>query len=193
MEDQPKRVMGFKIAPALVLDFDGTVRRNKSGKSFIDSLDDIELMPGIEDIIWKYRDAGYMILGISNQAGVAHGFKPPQVIMQEFDRTFALFKRNPFHTVRQCFNDSKGNVVPYNIRSLCRKPDIGMLALMEFDAQSKGVFINWDKSIFVGDREDDRKCAENAKIKFHWIDEFLEMKHLEGGPVDGGVTEETNK
>lgn len=175
-----RAAIAYKIMPALILDLDGTVRRTKSGDPFIKDINDIELMPGIEDIIWMYRDAGYFIAGASNQAGVAHGFKHPQVIMDEFNKTFSLFKKNPFHTIRTCFNDSKGKVLPYNVRSLCRKPDIGMLAIIEHECQQNGIIINWDKSIFVGDRDDDRLCALNAKIEFHFIDKFLIMKHNVG-------------
>jgi len=62
-----------KVKPALCLDFDGTIRRSKSGETFINNAADIELMPGVEKLIWRYREMGYVILGISNQAGVAHG------------------------------------------------------------------------------------------------------------------------
>lgn len=40
-----------KVSPALCLDFDGTIRRSKSGKTFIQNFKDIELMPNIENII----------------------------------------------------------------------------------------------------------------------------------------------
>jgi histidinol phosphatase-like enzyme len=38
----------LKVKPALVLDFDGTIRRSKSGETFIKNFQDIELMPGID-------------------------------------------------------------------------------------------------------------------------------------------------
>jgi histidinol phosphatase-like enzyme len=57
------------LRPALCLDFDGTIRKSKSG-TFIKDEKDIELMPGIEKIIWMYRNMGFLIIGISNQGGV---------------------------------------------------------------------------------------------------------------------------
>lgn len=166
-----------KVVPALCLDFDGTVRRSKSGKQFIQDENDIELMPGIERIINIYKKMGWLIVGISNQGGVAFGHKRPSHIEKEMQATYALFKTNPFHTVKYCYHMEGGKVHPYNIRSMLRKPNTGMLALAEVEAYEHGFAIDWSKSLFVGDREEDAKCAENAGIKFHHIDEFLSMPH----------------
>lgn len=162
----------FVVKPALVLDLDGTVRRTKSGQPFIQDCQDIELMPDMEDLIWNFRDADYLIVGCSNQGGVAHGFKTCMQIDMQLDATLQLFKKNPFHIVRQTFHDAKGHVFPYNHRSLCRKPDIGMLVIAEVDAFNEGVVIDWERSMFVGDRPEDEQCAKNAGIKFMHVDAF---------------------
>jgi len=166
-----------KVKPALCLDFDGTIRRSKSGQTFIQNFNDIELMPNIEKLIWRYRNMGWLILGISNQAGVAHGFKLPLEIEHEMDTTLKLFKQNPFHIVKFCYHDGKGKIEPYNHRSLLRKPDIGMLAIMESEAWNEGFVIDWDNSLFVGDRLEDEQCAKNAGIAFRHIDSFLNEPH----------------
>lgn len=166
-----------KVKPALCLDFDGTIRRSKSGQTFIQNFNDIELMPNIEKLIWRYRNMGWLILGISNQAGVAHGFKLPLEIEHEMDTTLKLFKENPFHIVKFCYHDGKGKIEPYNHRSLLRKPDIGMLAIMEAEAWNEGFVIDWDNSLFVGDRPEDEQCAKNAGIAFRHIDSFLNEPH----------------
>jgi D-glycero-D-manno-heptose 1,7-bisphosphate phosphatase len=166
-----------KVKPALCLDFDGTIRRSKSGQTFIQNFNDIELMPNIEKLIWRYRNMGWLILGISNQAGVAHGFKLPLEIEHEMDTTLKLFKQNPFHIVKFCYHDGKGKIEPYNHRSLLRKPDIGMLAIMEAEAWNEGFVIDWDNSLFVGDRPEDEQCAKNAGIAFRHIDSFLNEPH----------------
>lgn len=166
-----------KVMPALCLDFDGTIRRSKSGQTFIKNFQDIELLPNIEKLIWRYRNLGYIILGISNQAGVAHGFKLPMEIENEMDTTLKLFIQNPFHIVKFCYHDGKGKIAPYNNRSLLRKPDIGMLAVMEVEAYNNGFVIDWDNSLFIGDRPEDEQCAMNAGIKFRHIDSFLNDPH----------------
>lgn len=80
---------------------------------------------------------------------------------------------NPFDVVKCCFFEQNGNVEPYSRRSLFRKPDIGMLALIEYECFERGICIDWDDSIFVGDREEDKDCAIAAGVTFMDIDEFL--------------------
>lgn len=163
----------MKFMPALCLDFDGTVRRTKSGKPFINSADDIELMPGIESKIWSYRDEGFLIIGVSNQGSVAYGHKLPPEIDYELNVTLGLFERSPFHIVKMCYHMEGGSVEPYCHRSLMRKPDIGMLVMAEYDAYNAGYMIDWKHSLFVGDRPEDEQCAKNAGIEFRHIDQFL--------------------
>lgn len=172
-EKQTNLAPHMKLKRALCLDLDGTVRRNKSGKSFIDNFKDIELMPGIERLIWIYRRMGYVIVGISNQGGVAHGFKLPMEIELELETTLNLFDKNPFHLVKMCYHMADGKIEPYCHRSLLRKPDIGMLAIAEMELYQNGIIVDWDNSLFVGDRPEDEQCANNAKIKYEHIDSFL--------------------
>lgn len=161
-----------KVCPALCLDLDGTVRYSKSGK-FISGPDDIALFDGVEQQIWSYRNNGYLIFGITNQGGVAYGLKTPASHMAEIDATIALFDQNPFHIIKSCYHHPGGKVEPYNHRSLLRKPNIGMLILCEVEAWEKGYIVEWDNSLFVGDRPEDQKCAENAGIAFQWADSFF--------------------
>lgn len=167
----------LKVVPALCLDLDGTVRRSKSGKTFIDNFQDIELMPGIEKTIWRYREMGWLIFAISNQAGVAHGFRLTLEIENEMDATKKLFKENPFHLMKWCYHDGKGKIEPFNHRSLGRKPDIGMLYECEVESWKYGYIVDWDNSLFVGDRPEDEECAKRAGISFKHIESFLKEPH----------------
>lgn len=161
-----------KVKPALCLDLDDTVRYSKNGK-FINGPDDIILFNDVEDKIWEYRDKGFLVFGISNQGGVAYGYKTSIDVNIEIEATCNLFQRNPFHIIKSCLHHPKGTREPYNYRSLLRKPDIGMLALCEFEAWGEGYIIDWDNSLFVGDRHEDQQCAENAGIKFVWHFDFF--------------------
>lgn len=157
--------------PALCLDLDGTIRRSKSG-GFINGPGDVELFPGIEAKIWEYRDRGYLIFGISNQGAVAHDIKTVFDVEAELDATIALFESSPFHLIKQAFSMADGKCFPYNKRSLWRKPDIGMLAACEAEVFDEGYVVDWDNSLFVGDRPEDQECAKRAGIPFQWAIEF---------------------
>lgn len=177
MIDTPQNLAPLvKPCPALCLDFDGTIRKSKTG-TFIKDENDIELIDGVEKIIWQYRQHDYLIIGISNQGGVAYGYKRPSHIEKELDATLRLFLKNPFHIVKMCYHMEEGKIEPFNHRSLLRKPDIGMLALAEFEAWNAGYMIDWNNSLFVGDRPEDEQCAKNANIRFMHIDNFLSEPH----------------
>lgn len=164
----------MELRSALCLDLDGTIRHSKSGEEFIQGATDVALLfDNVEERIWQYRDKGYLIFGITNQGGVALGFKTPGECSAEIIATRSLFRHDPFYDVFYCYYHEGGNVEPYNFRSLLRKPDIGMLVMCEIKAWVDGYIIDWDNSLFVGDRPEDELCAKNAKVSFRWAWEFF--------------------
>ena len=163
----------MELKPALCLDLDGTIQHSNSGAKFITGPADVALYPDVEAKLWEYRNEGYLIAGITNQGGVAYGFKTAQGFQDELDALMTQFDSNPFHCVCRCYSHENGTVEPYNHRSLLRKPGIGMLAVIEAEAVIRGYTIDWDNSILVGDMEDDRQCAENAGIAFQWAWNFF--------------------
>jgi D-glycero-D-manno-heptose 1,7-bisphosphate phosphatase len=165
--------MPGKVMPALCLDLDGTIRYSVNGE-FINHPDDVCLFGDVEAKLREYRDNGYVIFGISNQAGVAYGFKTELSNDAEIQRTIDLFESNPFHIIKCCYHHSEGKVEPFCHRSLLRKPDIGMLALCEKEAFDEGIIVDWDNSLFVGDRPEDKECAARAGIEFMHANDFFQ-------------------
>jgi len=58
-------------APAVFLDRDGTINVEKN---YLHSMQDWEWIPGAQDAIKLLRDAGYLVVVVSNQAGIARGY-----------------------------------------------------------------------------------------------------------------------
>lgn len=158
--------------PALCLDFDGTIRYSKNGK-FINHPDDVVLYDDVEQKIWDFRNKGYMIFGITNQGGVAFGYKSPEGNEQEIQRTLDHFEKDPFHLVQSSYGHPEGTLPPFSHNSLLRKPYYGMLVLCEFEARKMGIVVDWEKSIFVGDRPEDEACAGAAGLEFIEADIFF--------------------
>ncbi len=162
------------VVPALVLDIDGTVIRNKNGDTFINKAEEVELFPGVEDKIWQYKNEGYLIIALSNQGGVAHGYQTVPETDAKFQAMIDQFEKNPFDLIKWSIFDAAGTVYPYNIRSLGRKPSYGLLAIAEMELFELGYLVDWDHSLFVGDRLEDAECALNAQIPFEHADRFFE-------------------
>lgn len=163
----------FTKCPAIFLDFDGTIRRSKSGAKFIKNAADVELIEGSEDVLWDWRNKGFLILGVTNQGGAAYGFRSREDILEEIRTTLMLFKSNPISAMTVSFAHPKGTVPDLAYRSLLRKPSYGMLVQHEIEQLKKDRILDYDKSVFVGDRDDDRLCAEAAGVAFQWAWKFF--------------------
>src|SRR5882672_7617668 len=156
----------FVVKPALCLDLDGTVRYSAIGE-FINVPSDIRIFEGVEEIIWEYKNKGFLIMAASNQGGVAFGHKTPEQEQQEIGYMEMLFEHNPFDIICSSYSQRGGTVPMFAHRSLLRKPAYGMLVLAEYQAfHAMSIVIDWDHSIFVGDRDEDRWCADNAGVSF---------------------------
>lgn len=159
---------------ALFLDLDGTIRTSKSGKRFIQGPEDIVLLPNVEKSIWEYRRAEYLIFGISNQGGVAFGYKTEAEVLGELSVTAALFKKDPFHAIFYCPYHERATQEKYRRKSLSRKPHPGMLVRAEEWASLRmGCGIDWSGSLVVGDRREDYALAGGLDIDFQWASIFF--------------------
>lgn len=155
----------------LFLDLDGTVRRTKSGATFINDPYDQELIPGVEDLIARHQ--GWVIVGVTNQGGVAAGFKPLGDCIAEQSRTLELLpsiERIYFcpHS-QECWLVTREDVdklvdpKPRNYR----KPETGMIDIALLYLRKPPT-----EMLMVGDRSEDEQCAKNAGIPFMWAEDW---------------------
>lgn len=176
MKQQEETVINdhyYTSTPVLFLDLDGTVRESASGKKFIKDDKDIKIKDGVIETIRKQKEKGYLVIAVTNQGAVAYGLKTEEDVRQELVVTNALCD-DLFDFMLYCPFHPDGSLYPYNNKSLARKPDVGMIMqaearlLYEHDTQ-----IDYTRSLFVGDRQEDKQCAFNAGIKFVWESEFF--------------------
>lgn len=165
----------------LIVDINGTINRNKKGRPFIDSLEDIEIIPGTVEILSFFKQEGFLVLGCSNQGGVAFGYKTLDDVIQEMNITNNLCNGLidyvmycPFYEdgVQSNNKEEINEDSQYSFRSLTRKPNIGMLAIAEDKFFRNGIILDWNSSIFLGDMWDDQECAQRAQIFFVEIKDF---------------------
>lgn len=157
----------------LFLDLDGTVRRTKSGSKFIQNPDDQALIPGVAAAIAKFSE--FEIIGVTNQGGVAAGYKSLEDCIKEQMRTMELLPA--IKEINFCI-DFAGKSA-YRLgrsKSLIllpegpnyRKPGSGLL-----DAYLELFPLFPEYAIMIGDREEDRQAAYAAGIDFMWAEIFL--------------------
>ena len=174
----------------LFLDLDGTVRKTKSGATFINDPYDQELIVGVEGAIARYK--GWKIFGITNQGGVGAGFKTLNDCILEQAETMRLLPQiqsvcfcpddgKTMYMVKSCTHKVTKDSIGGDVGNFC-KPSPGMV-LYVFNTFKKIGFmeedISWkfDKCLFVGDRPEDQQTANNTNIPFMWAEEWRNGKH----------------
>lgn len=164
----------------LFLDLDGTVRRTKSGATFISDPYDQELIPGVEDAIARYHD--WVIVGVTNQGGVAAGFKSLGDCIAEQYRTlelipqmrWILFCPDDGISCKQVSKDIKLGGKFYakdKDKKAFRKPNPGMIHCA-LDVLFREEYSKSTETLMVGDRSEDEQCAKNANIPFMWAEDW---------------------
>lgn len=157
--------MEFKRVKALFIDLDGTIRYSNDPKNEFVTLNNMAIFDEIPAILQKFQTEGWRIIVLTNQAGVAFGYKSRIDFESEVEE---LCKRLPTIDlmVYVAYGHPKATDAKYRINSMLRKPNTGMVCIAEIRCSKMGELIDYENSLFVGDRLEDKDCAANANIKF---------------------------
>lgn len=144
----------------ILFDYDGTLRKTKSGGIYPTDPNDIEILPGRTQKLNELKKQGYIILGVSNQSGVAKGILTYEMADRCFKRTNELLDFDIDY--RFCSH----SVLP--ITCYCRKPGVGFG--VEFIEKYK---LDPSQCIMVGDMKTDETFAKRCGFKYVHADQFF--------------------
>lgn len=147
-----------KTHRAVFLDRDGVLNRAvvKNGKPYPPaSLSELMITTDARDALVPLRDAGFLLVGITNQPDVARGVQQ-RAVVEAINRV--LLGALPLNDILVCFHDDRDNC-------LCRKPRPGLLR----EAASRYT-IDLSRSFMVGDRWRDIEAGSRAGCKTVFID-----------------------
>ena len=168
-------------APAIFLDRDGIINRAivRDGKPHPPGkLDEMELLPWTIHSFPRFRVAGYMLIGITNQPDVARGKQS----REEVEAMNAwIQQRLPLQEIFTCYHDDRDGCD-------CRKPKPGLILRA---ANKHG--LNLSQSWMIGDRWKDIAAGQAAGVKTIFVDyHYSEPYH--SNPADYVVenTEQIN-
>lgn len=167
-------VRDMKRVPILFLDLDGTVRKgyDEIGK-FVNSADDVELFPRMAERLLSWKQRGHRIVGVTNQGGIATGQVTYENVAAAIARTQYL-SGDAFDRIYMCQHYPTAHD-PEMANCFCRKPKMGMLVMAQTDlSEQYGEIYPPHLMMMVGDRDEDRQCAESAGIKFQLASEWRE-------------------
>ncbi len=139
----------------IFLDRDGTLNVRPPKAEYIRSPKDFVWLPGAKEAVKKLKDAGYFIIMISNQAGIARGVMTEQDFWDVQEKMQSGLKEigAQIDAVYFCPHG-------WDSPCECRKPKPGML----YQAQ-RDYSIDLTKCILIGDDERDIQTAHNADME----------------------------
>ncbi len=141
---------------AVFLDRDGTINVEKD---YLYRIEDFEFIPGAPEAIKRLKDAGFLVIVVTNQSGVARGY----YTLEDVDRLHAYIQEKladigtSIDAFYVCPHHPTEGVGKYRADCDCRKGKPGMLlqAAEDFD-------IDLERSCMVGDKEADIEAGKSA-------------------------------
>ena len=141
------------------MDRDGTIIEDVG---YLNHPGQIQFIPGSIEAIQKLNVAGYKVIVITNQAGVARGLVSEDML-QTIDKT--LHKRllsggAHLDGIYYCPHHPEHGYYPYRQACECRKPHPGLIkkAQRDFD-------IDLSQSYMIGDKATDIEAGHSAGVK----------------------------
>ncbi len=145
---------------ALILDYDGTLRQTRSGAPFPRAPADVLALPGRAEVLARFREAGWRLLGVSNQGGVAANML-----------TYEMALAGIGETQKQLGLRIDTRFCPHPARPIkcwCRKPLPGFA--VEFIERHR---LDPARCIYVGDMRSDAQFAAGAGFCYFDADPFF--------------------
>lgn len=149
-----------RLRPALFLDRDGVINDDVG---YLHRIDQFRFLPGVLDACKQMHDAGYVLVVVTNQSGIARGYYTEahfQQVTRWMVRQFAQAGA-PLAGVYFCPHHPDFVAAGHGEPCLCRKPEPGML--LQAAAE---LGLNLAASVMVGDKEDDVRAGRAAGVGY---------------------------
>ncbi len=131
---------------AVFLDRDGTLNVDVG---YLHRLEDLELFPWTADALRLLKRAGYTLVVVTNQSGIAQGLIDPSFIQICHDEMRARLQRGgaDLDALYYCSHHPRGSITELATECRCRKPATGMV-----DDAVRDLGIDPTRSWVVGDK-----------------------------------------
>ena len=134
---------------AAFIDRDGTLIEEVN---FLSNVDDLRVFPFTYDAVKSLKDAGFLIIVVTNQSGIGRGVYGEAEMNQIHDE-MQLQLDNMIDAFYFCPHLPEGGCY-------CRKPSLGMI-----EAAGRDLSIDMSRSWFVGDKDLDVEIGLNAGLR----------------------------
>jgi histidinol-phosphate phosphatase family protein len=147
------------VRKAVFLDRDGTIIDNQGD---LGDPDGVRIVSGAKEAISSLADAGWLLIVVTNQAGVARGVFTEEDIENVHDRIDSLV--GPIERYYYCCHHPEGVLEQWRADHPWRKPSPGMLlqAIEDYN-------IDASSSWMIGDTARDIQAGQAAGCKTIWL------------------------
>jgi D-glycero-D-manno-heptose 1,7-bisphosphate phosphatase len=144
---------------AVFLDRDGTVTEEVG---YLTSLDMLKLIRGAGAAIKQLNEAGYKVVLVTNQSGVARGYFPESLVDDAHGllRSMLMADGALLDGIYYCPHHPTAGKDKYTIVCDCRKPETGLL-----DRAAMDLAIDFKQSFMIGDKWSDVELGHRAGMR----------------------------
>jgi D-glycero-D-manno-heptose 1,7-bisphosphate phosphatase len=175
-------MMHSTLRPAIFLDRDGTLNVDIG---YLHALEQLELFPWTGDALRLLKRAGYQLVVVSNQSGIAQGLIAPGFVEEAHQEMLTRVRAagGDLDALYFCPHHPRGSVAAWATDCRCRKPLTGMI-----DDAARDLGIDVSRSWVVGDKWLDVQLghaagARSILVRTGWgVD--AERRRPEGQAVD---------
>ncbi len=141
-----------KQSSAVILDRDGVLNKKPARAQYVRSWSEWEWLPGAKEALRLFKEAGFRVIVVSNQAGIARG-EMTEVDLIKIHERLKQEVQTAGGEIAAIYHCPHG----WDEGCECRKPRPGML----YQAQ-RDFHLDLHRTPFVGDDERDGQAAEAA-------------------------------
>lgn len=145
---------------AIFLDRDGTINVDYG---YVYKIEDFEFIPGVIESLRKLQKAGFLLVIITNQSGIARGYYSKKDFLDLHKSVNLILAENGIKIDGLYF-------CPHLEGCECRKPKLKLF----YDA-AKDLNIDFSNSFAIGDRLRDLKICEKEPVKGFLITDAMEQ------------------
>jgi D-glycero-D-manno-heptose 1,7-bisphosphate phosphatase len=146
------------LSKAVFLDRDGVINVDHG---YVSQLSDFKFIEGSISAMQKLNRAGYKIIIVTNQSGIARGLYSEKEFLDLMEEVEKILIQNAVKIsgIYYCPHHPDGSVPKWSIVCKCRKPSSGMLKKAIRDHQ-----IDPSQSFMVGDKITDIEACQAAGL-----------------------------
>jgi D-glycero-D-manno-heptose 1,7-bisphosphate phosphatase len=153
------RIDQGKRRPAAFFDRDGVLNVDAG---YVHRPDQLDWIAGAPAALRMLNEAGYYVIVVSNQSGVARGYFAEAAVRQFHAHMQDALRAQGAHVdaFYYCPHYPEGAVKEFAVRCRCRKPSPGML-----EQAAREWPIDLGRSFLIGDKDDDISAAAAFNIR----------------------------